>query len=512
MRSEELEVGINEPPPAGPGPIQRIALASIAVAAALVVVLGLSAQPADPPHDLSGSLGVLDEGLWSHNSVNAALFGDARLDDLNPMYISSVPPVLMRISYELFGVGIIQTRLPSILCGAAAVLVVGLLWRRRDPTAAIVASWLLATTYLFLAYSRLGLLETTATTFILFGVACLLRGLNRASRAWAFIGGVLIAAGATSKPQAGGAALGALAGITVWTVAGRKQRGREMLALLAGLLGTVAVWATYVGLHLDPTVRAEWRQHALGIGVKASDAFSNASAYLKSSDGFGSHAGPLLIAAAVGVAVQLAAWIIRRHKPDELQWASAGWAAAAVATIAAISYRPSRYAVTALPGLAMVAGGGVAALREMSSGRAKQAITALAIAGTVAASAIGLSQWAAWHRKAEWSIRDVARTLARTTRPGDVIAGGWALIPATQAHRRVVVPLPLTGLDVTCVVERRSVDWVLIATGDRVGHDFYNRTYPGLLTRANLASEPRLYGYGLALYRVPAGLRSAAGC
>jgi len=94
MRSDELDA---QDEPAPRGPMQRIALIAVAGAAALVVALGVAAQPAYPPHDLSAGLGVLDEGLWSHNSVNAALFGDARLDDLNPMYVSSVPPVLMRM-------------------------------------------------------------------------------------------------------------------------------------------------------------------------------------------------------------------------------------------------------------------------------------------------------------------------------------------------------------------------------------------------------------------------------
>lgn len=501
-------------PPARPTHLTPAA-AVIAAAAALVVALGLAHQPADPPADLSRSLGVLDEGIWSHNAVNSSLFGSARLDGLNPMYVTSAPHLLMRASYAWFGVGIVQTRLPSIGLAALAVLVVGWLWARRDALAGAVAATLLATTYLFLAYSRLGLLETPAAALATTALACLVVGMERGSLPVGGAGGALLAVAVTSKLQIAAGALGILGGLGLWAALHRRSGGARALAAAGvGFLAVGSAWALYVAAHLDAAVRAEWRQHALGIGLHPRDWIRNLVAYPGASDGFGTHARPLLLASATGLVLQAVAVTLRRHRPGPLQFAAAGWAVVMLGALAVTSYRPNRYAVLALPALALVAAGGIPALRSLGGARlagrrGRIAVAAVALTGTAAAAALGLASWSRWAANPEWSVRDTADLFRRETRPADVIAGGWALVPATEAHRRVVVSFPASGVDARCPVERYGVDFLLIAPRDRA---FFERNYPGLISPGNLVARPTMIHRRLELYRVPPGLPPASGC
>lgn len=501
----------DQPRPQSAAP--RLATLAIVAAAVLVVALGLSLQPADPPRDLSASLGVLDEGIWSHNAVNATLVGTARLDDLNPMYVTSAPHLLIRASYALFGLGIIQTRLPSIALGALTVVLVGFIWGRRDPLAGVVAASLLATTYLFLAYSRLGLLETPAAGLAVGALACVIVALERRSVPLGAAGGALLAVAVTSKLQIAAAVLGTTMGLAVWSgLAPGRRRGRVLASVLGAFALVGTAWAVFVVTHLDPAVRAQWRQHALGIGLRPGEFLGNASAYLRASDGFGAHAGPLLIAAAAGLALQVVALATRKQRPDALQFAAAGWAVGMVGALAVLSYRPSRYAVLALPGLALTAAGGIPALRALVGGLRLSLVPPLALGGAAAAAAFGLASWWSWASHPEWSVREFVGLLRRETAPSDVVAGGWALVPATEARRRVVVPFPLTGLDSRCPIERHGVDFLIHSRRDKVGREYYDRNYPGLITSANLVARVTLIGQPLEFYRVPEGLRRARGC
>lgn len=484
------------------------ALIAIVLASGLVVGLDLARQPADPPARLSFSLGVLDEGLWSHNAVNDALFGRARLDGINPMFVTSAPDRLIRLSYALFGVGILQTRLPSIVLGAAVVLMVGLLLARKDPLAGAVAAWLLATSFLFLSYSRLGLLETPAAAFLMAGLVLLILAIE-SSRPWiGALGGALLAVGVTSKPQAGGALVGLLAGLVAYGVLRRGKTWRVLAACMGGLLVVGAAWVAFVVANLDPAVRTEWRQHALGISLSPRSWVTNAWHFLSNSDGFGTNARPLLIAAALGLLLQIAAWIRKHPLADPLQPAGVGWAVGAVGTLAVISYSPSRYAVLSLPGLALVAGGGVTAARALLPKNPSKLLPTLVLAGSAAAVAAGLIPWARWAADPAWSTRDLARLLTKVTSPTDVIEGGAALVPATDAHRRVFVMFPATHIDDVCPLERYHVSFVILGDGDRVGRRYFLRFYPGLIAPKNLVADTILIGRPQKLYRVPPAVLS----
>ncbi len=480
----------------------RIAtFALISSAAALVVGLGLARQPSDPPRDLSVSIGVLDEGIWSHNAANDALFGRARLDDFNPWVVTS-GSLLYRASYAVAGVGITQTRLPSIALGGLAVLLTGtLLWRER-PVAGIVGAWLLAGCYLYLAYSRLGLLETPALAFLLGGLLCLMLGLAGKRAALCAVGGALAAAAVTIKIQSAAPVLGVAAGIAIWyTLSGRRTPENKvpLLSAVAGALGAGAIWVVHVVTHLDAAARAEWNWHSAGVAPRLGDIPSNLSDFIQASDGVGTRARALLVAAAAGFLLQAVAWAANRWRPGALQFAAAGWATAGIFAVAMLPYTPSRYVVLALPGLALTAGSGVIAAGALASGGSRRVIFAVALTGVAAATVLGIRSWNDW--TPTYDLRRTAQVLARTTQPGDVIIGGWGLLPSLEAHRHVVA-IRVPGINDVCPIERFGASWILMEHTE-ADRNFYDRLYPGLLTDVTPTATASVLGHPLDLYRIP---------
>jgi len=497
--------------PDAPAQKRVAAVVLILLAAALVAGLDLARQPADSPADLSKSQGVLDEGIWSHNAVNDALFHRARLDDLNPMYVTSAPDRLVRLSYALFGVGILQTRLPSIILGALTVVMIGMLLARDDPLAGVVAAWTLATSFLFLMYSRLGLLETTAAAFLVLSLVFLVPAVERTSAKLGFVGGLILAVGITSKPQSGAAGIGLLLGLAWYVWVRRRDAWRALAACLAGAAVVGAGWGVYVAVHLDRAVKTEWKQHALGIDLSPRVWLKDSWHYLSSNDGAARHAAPLLIVAAAGLVLLIVAAITRKPMAGAARAAAVGWSLAMVGALAAISYSPSRYAVVALPGLAMVAGGSVSTVRALWPRISPRLLTGVFAVVIAAVAVAGLIPWARWAANPGWTIRDFATLLKQETKPGDVIVGGAALVPATDAHRHVVAPLPATGLDTTCPIERNRARFVVVSPS-RIDQVFYRGEYPRLLEDKNVVARPVLNGITYAMYRVPLGLPPAKGC
>ncbi len=75
----------------------RFALAVLAILVTAVTVRTLWLR-ADPP---TTSVGIVwhDEGAWTHNARNLALWGELRTDNWNPVYIA---PVFTALEYGSF--------------------------------------------------------------------------------------------------------------------------------------------------------------------------------------------------------------------------------------------------------------------------------------------------------------------------------------------------------------------------------------------------------------------------
>ena len=140
-------------------------------AAGLIAILLLGAAlrfsfpTADPPWRTTVGVVWHDEGAWTHNARNRALFGEWRMDAWNPMFVAPVFTALEYGSFATFGVGTWQARLVSELAGMVAVLLLGLgvaragAGREEGRHAGLIAPAGLATNYVYVMYDRAAIME-----------------------------------------------------------------------------------------------------------------------------------------------------------------------------------------------------------------------------------------------------------------------------------------------------------------------------------------------------------------
>jgi len=147
-----------------------IAMSVIAIGAA--ALRGIY-PAADPPWRASVGVVWHDEGAWTHNARNKALFGGWRQDEWNPVYIAPVFTAFEYGSFALFGVGLRQARLVSEVSGVVSVLLLALALRRiRGPGAGLIAVALSATNYVYVMYDRAAIMEGLMAAFIVFSWYC----------------------------------------------------------------------------------------------------------------------------------------------------------------------------------------------------------------------------------------------------------------------------------------------------------------------------------------------------
>jgi 4-amino-4-deoxy-L-arabinose transferase-like glycosyltransferase len=122
---------------------------------------------ADPP--VSDPVGIVwhDEGAWTHNARNQALWGVWRTDAWNPVFIAPVFTALEAVAFSTFGVGTWQARIVPAVSGLAAILALMIGLRATSGRhAALCGGLLLATNYTWVMWNRAALMESTMTAFM----------------------------------------------------------------------------------------------------------------------------------------------------------------------------------------------------------------------------------------------------------------------------------------------------------------------------------------------------------
>src|SRR5688572_26884400 len=158
---------------------RQFAAALLAIAL-LALTLRVIFPAADPPWRPTVGVVWHDEGAWTHNARNKALFGAWRLDNWNPVYIAPVFTALEYASFEAFGVGLRQARLVSQLAGFVSVLLLGLGVRRvAGNLAGLIAAGLLATNYVYVMYGRAAIMESLMAALIVASWYCSTRAEKR---------------------------------------------------------------------------------------------------------------------------------------------------------------------------------------------------------------------------------------------------------------------------------------------------------------------------------------------
>ena len=226
-------------------------------AAGLGVILLLAAllrglfPTADPPWRTTVGVVWHDEGAWTHNARNKALWGVWQTDNWNPLYVAPVFTGIEYASFRAFGVGTWQARVPSMLFGIAAVALLGIgVGAVGGRQAGQVAALLLATNYVGVMYDRAAIMEGPMTALIVASWWAFTRAQTRP--AWGAAAGLLALAAYFTKAAAVCyvAALGLTA---LWSLVGPNgdgsQTGRRVaLWTLGGLAaGALVALVVFVG-------------------------------------------------------------------------------------------------------------------------------------------------------------------------------------------------------------------------------------------------------------------------
>jgi 4-amino-4-deoxy-L-arabinose transferase-like glycosyltransferase len=156
---------------------------------------------ADPPTVTTVGVVWHDEGAWTHNARNQALWGVWRTDAWNPMFIAPVFTALETVAFKTFGVGTWQARTVPVASGL--IVVFALMWGLSAVTtrrAALLGGLMLATSYTFVMWNRAALMESTMTMFIVVAWAACAHASTRPR--WGVVAGIAVVLAFFTKASA----------------------------------------------------------------------------------------------------------------------------------------------------------------------------------------------------------------------------------------------------------------------------------------------------------------------
>jgi Dolichyl-phosphate-mannose-protein mannosyltransferase len=481
-------------------------LAGGLVLAALVVALLAPFVGADPPSDLTYSNARdTDEGFNLNNARQRALFGSFATGDVDRSLTNGAYSAIAAVVFLLTEPTLAAGRSVSVAAIAVAVLLLAVgLAEPLGRAAALLSAAALAGANLALEYGRLGMVEPTVLALLTGGFVLAVRAVQR--RSWpAGAGcGLLLAAAVSAKAIAVVPAVAMLGVVLGSGLAGRDRRA--VLAGLAALGAAVAAAAAWFLLVALPNM--ERLRIALRIWPRVTYPHTPAGVlerlgdYLANSDQALGRSGPLLVAAVVGLGVLVLRWRAL-DRPARATLVMAGlWGFGLWLALAVGSYSPNRYIVPALPGLAVLAGFGLASVaRPLPRGAARAALlVVLGVFLAVPGTARYLSEAAGSGHQREADQRILAAALP----PDAVVFGHYAPTLLFDTDHELMTVWPSAGANAGDPVARFGATHVLASA---VG-DWSDPTLaiPALRRLRYQVSLPRVrWGlHTLQLYRLPA--------
>jgi 4-amino-4-deoxy-L-arabinose transferase-like glycosyltransferase len=436
-----------------------------------VIVLWLLAPFAgvDPPVGLTASNAPwTDEGFNLANARERVLAGEFATGDVDRSLTNGAYSALAAAMFTVTGPSLAAGRALSMAAVAVAVLLFALgLARPLGRPAALLAAAALGGANLMLEHGRLALVEATVVALLAGAFALATRAAWRPSAAAGAGLGLLVAAAVSVKANA---LLPGLAMLAVVLVAAVARRDRAALAMGLAGLGTLvlagAAWLVAVALPNWERFRTALRiwptVHYLDSPVAVAGRLGR---YLADSDQALARSLPLLLAAALGLAALARRW--SRLDPaarDALVmaalWGIGLWLAVAVGDYQPGGYiAPNRYVVPALPGLAALAGFGLADLAALA-GRSRAALVGVALGLAVAAPGVVVYLDGALDsgREREQGQRTLAAML-----PGDaVVYGAYAPTLLFDTRLATLTPWPAADANVRDPVGRLGVTHLLV--------------------------------------------------
>jgi 4-amino-4-deoxy-L-arabinose transferase-like glycosyltransferase len=458
-------------PPTHPPGARRGGLVGGLLLAAVVVALLVPFLGADPPAELTASNARLtDEGFNLNNARQWARFGAFATGDVdrsltNGVY-SAIAGLVLRLTEPTLAAG----RSVSVAAIALAVLLLAVgLAEPLGRAAAWLSAAALAGANLALEYGRLGMVEPTVVAFLTGGFVLAVRALRRGSALAGAGAGLLLVGAVSAKAIAVVPAAGMLV-VVLGSGLVRRDR-RAVLAGLAALGAAAAAAAAWFLLVALPNL--ERLRIALRIWPRViyphtpAGVLDRLGDYVALDDQALGRSGPLLLAAVVGLGALVLRW--RALDPAARAalvmaglWGFGLWLALAVG-----SYAPNRYIVPALPGLAVLAGFGLASMaaRLRPDGGRGQAAVVVALGLLVAAPGVAryLEDAAGSGHQREADQRILAAALP----PGAVVFGHYAPTLLFDTDHELMTLWPSAGANAgDPVVRFGATDVLASAVGD----------------------------------------------
>lgn len=166
--------------------VRFLFLLGLCMVVGLMLGLRCVALDSDAYPRLSWSSALLtDEGFYLHNARNRILFGHPQTDQFNNALIMPLLDVLQTAVFRLIGVGVVQTRLISVVFG---LLTIGLFFdalrRAFGLRTAVIGGLLLGLDHVMLLYSRLALMDTPGAFVLVAAFWVWVRSGEKGSLTW----------------------------------------------------------------------------------------------------------------------------------------------------------------------------------------------------------------------------------------------------------------------------------------------------------------------------------------
>ena len=284
------------------------AIAIVTLGAALRIAWLRSDPPAHRP------IGIIwhDEGAWTHNARNRALWGVWRTDNWNPVFVTPVFTALEFGAFELFGVGTWQARTVPVLSGLVAVVGVMLgmsvIAGRR---AALAGGALMAANYVLVMWNRAALIESTMVAFMVVGWAAYTAAERRP--AWGLVAGIAASLAWFTKAAAA-CFVAAIVVDAVWSwwqgqASREPSRRRVSIWTLVGLGATsLVVGVLFVLPHWSEYVFYNWQMSVTRKPEYTLRAIVDRASWLPVVQGTFARSWPVVVLGLLGLVAVASRW------------------------------------------------------------------------------------------------------------------------------------------------------------------------------------------------------------
>lgn len=429
-----------------------------AIALLAAILLGIQV-PADPATGVTFSTSPFTDEGWSVlGARNQALLGTWSTDEWQLFWTQLPFQVATWATFEVAGVGIVQARLVSVAASVlAAATLTWFLGRWLGAVPAILAGSGLVTSTLFLYYGRLALLEPMVVLFQVAGFAALFpRGEDRS---WprTLLPGALLALAIGTKPSA---MFAIAAGLAAAWVAGGGVPGlrRRVVAsfLVIGAFGAAWLGVVLAQPALIDLILRTWAPQDFPSSV--GEAIERTRLFLANSDGALPALRALLVASTVSLVLAAVSW--RRLDPHRRALLAIGtaWFVVGFAVLCVVPYRPSRYVLPLVPGLAIAVAVGASVALE-HAGRFRTVAAAAVLGLAVVAAIPGARDLEAWMSRATYRLPEIQARVLELVTDGRPMEGGPAPTMGMRVPVPAIVPRSVNQGD---LYEEHGVGWLLI--------------------------------------------------